>query len=208
VLDEERCKEQEERAKPPSALEKRFEQMMCSKHALWGVFLASLAETTVVPIPIETVLIPVMVTNRRRAWLVASITLLGCLVGATIGYLIGAFAFETVGEWVLETAGWTEQFEEQRQQLAEGGFWHVLAIAVTPVPYQLAYLGAGAVGISYPVFLAASAVGRGVRYFGLALLVTLVGKAANQWLERYAARIAIGVTLLFILGYVLFTVIF
>lgn len=179
----------------------RMTGWMESRHALRGVFGASFAETTVIPIPIEVVLIPVMLTNRARLWRIALSALAGCLVGATIGYFIGFAAYEAVAQPLVESAGWAEQVDEYRQKLEQDGFWYVLLVAVTPVPFQVGYLGAGLAGMPFPSFIAAAAVGRGVRYFGLAVLVMVLGRAAGPWLERNRYQIAIWATLLFIGGY-------
>lgn len=182
----------------------RLQAWMESDKALWGVFFASLAETTVVPIPIEVALIPVMLTNPRRLWLVATVALAGCIVGASIGYWIGYGAYGTIGKPFIEALGATEQFEVYRLKLDERGFWHVLVIAITPIPFQIAYLGAGVVQMAFWKFLLAAAIGRGVRYFGLALFVAILGKAAGPWLQRNKFRIALWATGIFIGGYVLY----
>lgn len=180
---------------------------MESKNALWGVFAASLAETTVVPIPIEVALIPVMLTNRDRLWRTAGAALAGCLVGASIGYFIGYGAYSSVGRPFIESLGLTEDFTTYRDKLNGNGFWYVLMAALTPIPFQIAYLGAGVVQLAFWKFIAAAILGRGVRYFGLAVLVAILGRAAGPWLERNQFRIAIGATALFIGGYILYQVI-
>jgi len=185
-----------------SGMAERTRAWIESKHVLWGVFVASLAETTVVPIPIEVVLITVMLANRRRLWWIASAALAGCLAGAGLGYLAGYGAFETVGEPVLRWLGLAERFEEYRIRLEEDGFWYVVAIAITPAPFHIAYLGAGVVRMPFLTFFAAAAIGRGVRYFGLAVLVRILGDAAGDWLERHTYRVAIWATVLFIVVFV------
>lgn len=185
-------------------LSDRMEAWIESKQVLWGVFFASIAETTVVPIPIEVVLIPIMLANCDKLWRIAASALAGCLVGASIGYLIGMGAFEGIGEPVIEMMGMEDEFEEYRGRIEENGFWYVLVIAVTPVPFQIAYLGAGVVQMPFYQFLAAIIIGRGSRYFGLALLVYVLGKAAGPWLERNKYRLALWVTGIFIGGYIIY----
>ncbi len=182
-------------------LAERMRRWIESRHVVWGVFAVSFAETTVLPVPIEVVLIPVMLTNHRRLWHIAAFTLAGCLVGASVGYLIGLGAYEVVGQPFIELVGATEQFGRYKQKLADDGFWYVLMLSITPVPFQIAYLGAGVVKMSYPTFLASAALGRGLRYFGLALLVAILGRAAAPWLEQHKTQLAIWVTVIFIGGY-------
>ncbi len=179
----------------------KLEAMIRSEHAGKGVFLASLAETTFVPIPIEVVLLPAMFGRRRRAVWFATMALAGCLVGATIGYFVGMLAWETVGEWFAGAIGIEERVAEAEERLAAEGFWYILGVALSPVPFQLGYLGAGLIGYSFWLFLLASLVGRGVRYFGLVVLVLVLGRAAGEWLDRHGVEIGIGVTVAFVVVY-------
>ncbi len=73
----------------------------------------------------------------------------------------------------------------------------VLTIGIVPVPFQIAMLAAGASDYPYPLFLLAAMLGRGIRYFGLAVLVALMGDAALRLWKRHARTIGI-------LGLVLF----
>ncbi|MEX0607780.1 MAG: hypothetical protein WD138_07080, partial [Halofilum sp. (in: g-proteobacteria)] len=68
-----------------------------------ALFGASFLETTIVPIPIEVVLIPFMAVNRDRVWWIATVALTGCLLGAFVGYGVGYFVFESIGRWLIET---------------------------------------------------------------------------------------------------------
>jgi membrane protein YqaA with SNARE-associated domain len=171
---------------------------MRSKHAGWGVFVASLAESTFVPIPLEVVLLPLLIARREKAWAYAAFALAGCLLGASIGYVVGMLAYETIGQWFVGVMGLEGQMERVKGKIEDRGFWYVLFVAISPVPFQLGYLGAGLAGFSFWLFLLASAIGRGVRYFGLVVLVLVLGKAAGPWLERHQTELAIGVTLSFI----------
>ena len=67
-----------------------------SDNMLSGITVASLLESTIVPIPLEAVLVPLMQARRDKLWLIALMATLGCLVGAIIGYGIGIFS----GKWV------------------------------------------------------------------------------------------------------------
>lgn len=73
----------------------------------------------------------------------------------------------------------------------------VLGIGIVPVPFQVAMLAAGASGYPFPLFMLAAMLGRGVRYFGLAVLVALVGNPATSLWQRYARTLGILGILLF-----------
>lgn len=142
----------------------------------WGMGVLSTLESTVLPVPIEALAVPLMIGHPRRALGIAAVLWAGCLVGALLFYLLALTLADPVVRPALDALGLLADFEAMTAQLGGAGlFWTVFLVSVTPVPMQLATLGAGAVGGNVLVFLAAVAVSRAIRYFGLALLAILVG---------------------------------
>lgn len=168
---------------------KKFKQLgsrlVHSKHMLWGVGFASFMESLLVPIPLETILIPLMQVRREMLWLISAMALLGCMAGAALGYVIGYFVFELIGQQMIAMLSTPEQFETIRQQIHLHGFWYVLSVGVTPIPFQIAMLAAGATGYSFLLYMLATTLSRCVRYFGLGLLVCLFGNQAQKLLEEH-----------------------
>lgn len=149
-----------------------------------SLFVASLLESTVVPVPLEAVLVPMMAADRGRILRLATIALAGCLAGAVVGYLVGATLFETLGRPILAHLGQVAAFEEARRAFERGGFWIVLWIGITPLPFQAATLAAGAARYDPLMFLLASVLARGIRYYGLGALVALFGERVQDMLEQ------------------------
>jgi len=176
-----------------SRSEKWRERLETSEHALALLFFASFLETTVLPIPIEVVLIPYMLTHRDRLWLIATVTLAGCLAGALVGYGVGFFLFESLGTWLIDTFGWQQSYQDFQGMFERYGFWAIIAIGVTPIPFQVAMLVAGTAGYSILLFLLAAAIARGVRYYGLALLVHLFGERAMTLWQRHSTVVSVGI---------------
>ncbi|MGM0584919.1 MAG: YqaA family protein [Pseudomonadota bacterium] len=146
-----------------------------------AMFAASFLESTILPIPLETVAAPLMAAHPRRAAAVATTILLGCLAGALVFYLAARAAFDPVVAPALAWLGLQESFETMRGRLdREGLFWAVFLISLTPAPFQLATLGAGAAGGSVWVFLAAVGTSRAIRYYGLALLAARFGPGITR----------------------------
>ena len=159
-----------------------------TRHKSAMLFMASFLETTVVPVPIEVVLIPYMVAERDKVWRIAGITLLGCLAGALLGYGIGYFLFETLGRQLVEWAGWSEDMTSFRDLFDAQGFWAILAVGILPIPFQVAMLAAGAAAYPLAWFALAAGLARGLRYYGLAWLVWRFGNTAlRQWRKRKLA---------------------
>ncbi|WP_420392050.1 YqaA family protein [Acuticoccus sp.] len=150
-------------------------------HSNVGVGLLSMGESTVVPIPLEAVIVPLMVAYPRRAWAIAVAALVGCLIGATLFYYVGHLLFEPVVAPLLDALSLRQSYEEALAEISGSGyFWAVFLVSVGPVPLQLATLGAGATDAGYAVFISAIAVSRAIRYLGLALLCNLLGQRVQR----------------------------
>lgn len=173
---------------------KLFEKITKSPHTRWAVAGASLLESTVVPIPLELLLIPLMQIDRKRMWQLALAALLGCIAGASFGYAAGYFFQASVGGWIVSAAGGEEQFARAGDMLRQNGFWFVFSVGVTPVPFQIAMVAAGVSGYSIYGFLAAAALSRAIRYFGLAVLVWRFGDAAEAIYKRHRLAVGLAVT--------------
>jgi membrane protein YqaA with SNARE-associated domain len=186
-------------APPPriSRLRRFGLRLIYSKKALWGIGVASFLEALIVPIPLETILFPLLQARRRQVFLISTIVLIGCLLAAMVGYGIGRFVFGAVGSDLVSYLASPEQFEEGHRHMNEKGFWYIFTIGITPVPFQIATLAAGATGYSPGLFLLASTLSRGIRYYGLALLVLIAGNRAQRIFERHKKSVAAAFLVIF-----------
>jgi len=149
--------------------------------ALAGV---SFAESSFFPIPPDVVLIPMVLANRRRAMWYALIATVSSVIGALVGYAIGALLFEAVAEPLLEFYGAHEQFDEFKEWFEDRGAWIVLFAGVTPFPFKVITIASGTVGLSLPVFIVASIVARGFRFALVATLLYFFGPPIRDFIER------------------------
>lgn len=92
-------------------LKEKTRHFIDSKHMLTGITVASFLESTIVPIPLEAVLVPLMQARREKLWLIALMATLGCVIGALFGYALGYYLFDAIGDWVIEMFSSQEQFE-------------------------------------------------------------------------------------------------
>lgn len=166
----------------------KTKQFIDSKHMLSGITVASFLESTIVPIPLEAVLVPLMQARREKLWLIALMATLGCIAGALFGYGIGYYLFDLVGDWVINTFSSPVQFENVRQQMQSQGFWFVMTLGIVPIPFQIAMLAAGATKFSLILFLIASAIARSIRYFGLAVVVYYAGNKAEKIISEHKTK--------------------
>lgn len=166
-----------------------------------GLAALSFAESTVVPIPLETIVVPLMVGQHRHSMTIAFSIWVGCLLGASLFYFVGLWLAEPLVQPAVELLGLTDDFRDMERKLQdEGLFWVVFLVSFSPAPMQFATLGAGAVQGNFLIFISAIAASRGLRYFGLALLARLFGpKVADMNIPR--GRLVLGLIVLFAAGW-------
>jgi len=177
-------------------IKQKTRQFIDSKNMLSGITIASFLESTIVPIPLEAVLVPLMQARREKLWLIALMATLGCIVGALFGYALGYYLFDAVGDWVINTFSSPEQFASVKQNMQDQGFWFVITLGIVPIPFQIAMLAAGATKYSLTLFLIASAIARSIRYFGLAIVVYYAGNQAERVISKHKTKTMIALTLL------------
>lgn len=177
-------------------LKQKTRQLVDSKHMLSSITMASFLESTIVPIPLETVLVPLMQARREKLWIIALMATLGCMVGALFGYALGYYLFDTVGNWIMNTFSNPEQFENVKQKMQDQGFWFVITLGIVPIPFQIAMLAAGATKYSLTLFLIAAAIARSIRYFGLAIVVYFAGNQAERVITKHKTKTMIALTVL------------
>ncbi len=155
-----------------------------SRHALWALAFIAFIESSVFPIPPDILMIPMIIAAPSRAFLIAGVCLVSSVLGGLLGYYIGYGLFETVGRPVLEFYGKDAYFDEFRARYNEWGAWAVLIAGVTPFPYKVITILSGATALSLPVFIVASIVARGLRFFVVAALLWKFGEPIRYFIEK------------------------
>lgn len=153
-----------------------------AEKALAGI---SFAESSFFPIPPDPLIIA-MVTARPKKWFrIASISTIGSVLGGIAGYFIGMFLFTTIGQWIIDTYALQSQYESARDMFQQHAFWAVLIGGFTPIPYKLVAIAAGAAPVSLPIFIVASILSRGGRFYLVAFLMHHFGQRYKDKIEKY-----------------------
>ncbi|MBT5227240.1 MAG: DedA family protein [Proteobacteria bacterium] len=154
----------------------------------------SFAESSFFPIPPDVMLAPMVLAQRQRAWVLATVTTVWSVLGGVAGYLIGMFLFNVVAAPLIQFYEAETAFEIAQAKFQTHGVWIVFLAGFTPIPYKLFTISAGLASMSLLPFVAASLVGRGARFFLVAALIYAGGDRFEGQLRRYAD--AIGWTVL------------
>ncbi|WP_018700352.1 YqaA family protein [Amorphus coralli] len=171
--------------------------LAAGRHAPAALAGVSFAESSVFPIPPDALLIP-MVIARRNKWLVfALICTVASVLGGAFGYLIGYAAFETIAEPILAFYGYAHKFEDFAARYNDYGAWIVFIAGLTPFPYKVITIASGATGLDFAVFMVASVLSRGIRFFVVSGLLYLFGPPVKAFIEeRLGLVFTVGVVLL------------
>jgi membrane protein YqaA with SNARE-associated domain len=170
-------------------------------HALTALFLIALAESSVFPIPPDVLLLAIVAANTNR-WLVAALLCsAGSVIGAVIGYAIGAAAMQTVGQPIIDFYQAQDAWNTVDGWYSEWGVLFLLVAAFTPVPFKVATIAAGATGMAFWPFLGASLVGRAARFFLVAAILRVYGAPVRTLIEKHFDAFALAFLALFIAGF-------
>jgi membrane protein YqaA with SNARE-associated domain len=163
--------------------------LAASPNAIWALAAVSFVESSVFPIPPDILLIPMIIAAPQRAFWIATVCTLASVAGGAFGYLIGWGFFEQVGRPVLAFYGKDAYFSDFAARYNEWGAWAVLIGGLTPFPYKVITILSGATGLNFAVFMVASVIARGARFFILAALLWKFGPPIRDFVERRLALV-------------------
>ncbi|WP_289042229.1 YqaA family protein [uncultured Aliiroseovarius sp.] len=155
-----------------------------TRHALWALAVVSFLESSVFPIPPDVLMIPMIIARPSRAFVIATVALVASVIGGAFGYFIGWGLYESVGQPVLEFYGKTDEFGHFSDTYNQWGAWAVLIAGVTPFPYKVITILSGSTGLHFGVFMVASVIARGLRFFIVAALLWKFGAPIRDFIER------------------------
>lgn len=161
---------------------------------LWAL---AFVESSVFPIPVEALMLPMAFARPDRAIRYALGAALFSALGGLAGYAIGYFLYEAVGATIVATYGYDAKYEDFQALFDEWGWWIVFAGGFTPLPYKVITIASGAAALDPAVFFVASIVSRAARFMLEAGLIKLFGPPIRAFIEKRLALVtAVGFILL------------
>lgn len=171
--------------------------------APWALAIVSFAESSFFPIPPDVMLIPMAISERSKAWAYAAICTIASVLGGIAGYLIGYALFEAVGEPILnfydpDKIAWNKF----KSLYEEWGFWIVFAAGFSPLPYKIFTIASGVVALNFPLFVVASAISRGGRFFLVSGLLYWFGPPIRTFIEKWLGLLTILFVVSLVAGFI------
>lgn len=167
-----------------SPLYERVLRWAAHRHASWYLGVLSFAESSFFPLPPDVMLAPMTLARPDRAWQYALLTTLTSVAGGLLGFAIGYFALEMVEGLLLDWGYW-DGYLRARDWFARWGFWAVFLAGFSPIPYKVFTISAGALAMNPLLFLLASLIGRGGRFYLVVGLIRFGGAPMEQKLRQH-----------------------
>jgi membrane protein YqaA with SNARE-associated domain len=162
----------------------RLVALAAGPNAIYWLGLTAFVEASVFPIPPDLLLIPMVLAAPRRAWVLALVCTLCSAAGGVLGWLIGAELFDRVALPLARIYHAEPALLHFADLFRRNGLWVILIKGLTPIPYKIVSIAAGAAHFSLPVFIAASLLTRGARFFIEAALLRQFGEPVRHFVER------------------------
>ncbi|SPF80393.1 YqaA family protein [Pseudoprimorskyibacter insulae] len=152
--------------------------------ALWVLAIVAFVESSVFPIPPDVLMIPMILANPRRAWLIALVATAASVIGGMLGYAIGALFYDSIGEPILAALGKGDAMAAFNTKFNDLGFWAVLTAGITPFPYKVITIMSGWTGMPLGTFIVTSILARSLRFFLVAALLRQFGAPVRDFIEK------------------------
>lgn len=175
-----------------------------SRSSLPVLSLVAFAEASFFPVPPEVIMFPLCLNRPKSSLKYSLITTISSVSGAVLGYIIGFYFMDIVGEKIIGFFNLSSHFSQVKSLYYTYGHTIVFIAAFTPIPYKVFTIASGALQLNIFVFLLASLAGRGARYFLIGFLFYFFGERAREFIEKHFNNFVIIITVLIIAGLLLY----
>lgn len=174
-----------------------------SKWGTLALFVLAFFEASFFPVPPDVLLIALCLGAPKKSLRYALVCLAGSVSGAAAGYGLGLWVWDAVNGWFIPGLFSQEAFDSVGALYDEWNFWAVFVGAFTPIPYKVFTVAAGVFAINFPMFIFASLIGRGMRFFLIAWLIWRFGPPIKALIDKYFNLAVIIFTVLLVGGFLL-----
>ena len=161
----------------------------------WGwvaLLFIALFEASWFPLPPDILLIALCLGATAKSFRFATICLIGSVVGAALGYGIGHFLWITpegdptaLASLFYEYVFSIEKFQNVGSLYDRFNFWIIFTAGFTPLPFKLFTIAGGMFDINFVMFIIASIIARGMRFFLIAGLIWKFGAPIKVFIDKY-----------------------
>lgn len=150
-----------------------------------GLIVLGVIDNSAIPVPGSQDAMTIILAAAEKTWwpYYALMATVGAVLGGYITYRLA----RREGKEIVEKRVPRRKAQKVYSTFEKWGFWSVLIPAMLPPPLPMFpfLLAAGALQYSRGKFLAALAIGRGIRYTLLAFLAARYGRQILGWIVQY-----------------------
>jgi len=167
-----------------------------------ALFAFAFAESSFFPIPPDPLLLALGLAKPKKSLWYATICTVGSVLGGAFGYLIGYFFIESIGMRIIEFYGLAAKYTTIQGWYEQWNALVVLVAGVSPIPYKVFTIAAGAFRVGFVTFILASIAGRGARFYTEGVLIYHYGAPIRSFIDRYITVLSWAFAILLVLGFV------
>ena len=181
-----------------------YDWVLSWAHSRFGTIalaVLSFAESSFFPIPPDVLQLALSVERPKRSFLYAGVSAIASVCGAALGWYFGYALWEIVGPVFVPAIISQANMDKVADFFAKWGFAALFVAAFTPIPFKAFTISSGVAGMSLPLVLLSSLVGRSARFFLMGSLVYLLGARVSRWIDKYFGLLTIALLVLLIGGF-------
>lgn len=181
-------------------IKKLYNWVLSWSDSRWGwlaLFIIALFEASWFPLPPDILLIALCLGAPKKSFRFAALCLVGSIIGAALGYGIGHFLWvapsgepTALAAFFYENIFSIESFNNVGALYDKYNFWIVFTAGFTPLPFKLFTIAGGMFSINFVMFIIASLVSRGLRFFLIGWLIWRFGAPIKSFIDKYFNMLA------------------
>ena len=181
----------------------RLLEVSASPGALVWLALISFSESSFFPIPPDLLLIPMCLVQPEKTWRLATICTLSSVIGGMFGYFIGYYLFAEVGRPILTLYDYGDAFHAFESLYLTYGVKMIFIKILVPIPYKIVSIASGKISFNFFLFVIASLITRGVRFFVFAGLTYILGPILRALIERRPTLVMLAIGVIIVASFVI-----
>ncbi|CAM3829123.1 YqaA family protein [Avibacterium endocarditidis] len=178
-------------------------QWSTHRYATGWLMFTSFIESIFFPVPTDVMLIPMAISQPKRAVRFGVYAGVASPIGGIVGYALGYYAFDSIQHYLV-SLGYQAQFDTLLSWFQRWGVMVMFLAGFTPLPYKLFTICAGVMHMAFVPFLLISLVSRLARFILVAKLSAWGGQKFAHRLRQSIEWIGWAVVLLAVIIYFIF----
>jgi membrane protein YqaA with SNARE-associated domain len=177
---------------------RRLSTLSEHRYGIPALAAIAFADSSFLPIPPDLLLVPMVLLRPDRLRRLLAVCTIASSLGAVLGYAIGYWLWNLVGQPLVEFYGCQDSFASYQRLVAEWGVLIIVAKAFTPIPFKIAAIGAGVAAMNPLMFVIAAFFGRALHFAMVGIATSLCGARIMVLIARYERPLAFASALLLI----------